>query len=535
MLSLLLLVVITAFLSRMYHKQVHQLADGWFAQGERDMQAGNVPGALTDYRNALVYNPSNTRFQFSLATALAAAGRGNEARAYLLNLLSESPGRGEVNLELARVAAQNNQTADAVRYYQGAIYGEWDADPIATRWQIRKELCEFLLDHGFVKQATPEVIALEENTPPNDVQRLKIVGQLLLRTQQWTRAQELYRDLLSTDRYDEEALAGAAKTAFELGQYSDALQYFNRLPREAVTPRISQALTTCRGACSAVDPFVAGLSAKNKALRATDALTLAQTRLQNCARQNGESLLETPPRTDLQILWAQFQRTQSDWTQRDLERFPERLDASMEFVFGVENAAQILRRAPRRRSRALAARAQHFRGEPLSEIPTPALVTARPPEDATTVGSPFPARSSFPLAGKPGPQRFSLCGRIGYSSCLRCSLESFRGLPLSVSAWRLILDANYAAGTVVVPIISASRPCAGTRRSCCGRAGDPRVSGRSWQRSESHQEQQFTFRMATCRLVTVIGKFVTSAIAIGSGQTWVPKTLRCRWAPASLH
>ena len=309
-LSLLLLVVITAFLSRMYHKQVHQLADGWFEQGERDMQAGNITGALTDYRNALVYNPSNTRFQFSLAKALAAAGHGDEARAYLLNLLSESPGRGEVNLELARIAAQNSQTADAVRYYQGAIYGEWDADPIATRWQIRKELCEFLLDHGFVKQATPEVIALAENTPPNDVQRLKIVGEFLLRTQQWTRAQELYRDLLAADRYDEEALAGAAKTAFELGQYSDALQYFNHLPRERRdAPDLANAYEMSQRVL-AVDPFVTGLSANTKAQRATAALALAQTRLQNCARQNGESLLETPPRTDLQILWVQLQRTQ---------------------------------------------------------------------------------------------------------------------------------------------------------------------------------------------------------------------------------
>src|SRR5580658_1300434 len=103
-LSLLILVVITAFLSRMYHKQVHQLADGWFAQGQHDMQVGNTTAALTDYRNALVYNPNNTRFQFSLATALAASGRGNEARGYLLNLLSDSPGKGEVNLELARIA-----------------------------------------------------------------------------------------------------------------------------------------------------------------------------------------------------------------------------------------------------------------------------------------------------------------------------------------------------------------------------------------------------------------------------------------------
>ena len=64
----------------MYHKQVHTLADGWFAQGGRDMQAGDVNGALTDYRNALAYNPSSTRFQFSLAKALAANGHGEEAR-----------------------------------------------------------------------------------------------------------------------------------------------------------------------------------------------------------------------------------------------------------------------------------------------------------------------------------------------------------------------------------------------------------------------------------------------------------------------
>ena len=337
-LALLVMVIVTAFCSRLYHKQVHTLADGWFAQGERDLQAGNVNAALTDYRNSLVYNPSNTRFQFSLAKALAAAGHGDEARAYLLNLLSESPGKGDVNLELARIAAHNNSIQDAVRYYQGAIYGEWDADPIATRWQIRRELCEYLLDRGLVKQATPEVIALVDNTPSGDTQRLKVVGQLLLRTQQWTRAQELYRDLLAVDRYDEEALAGAAKAAFQLGQYTDALQYFDRLPRDRREAADLAGPYQMSRRVLAVDPFVSGLPAKAKAQRATDALTLAQTRLQDCARENGESLLETPPRTDLQILAAQLSRMQVDWGPRDLARFPERLDASMEFVFGVENA-----------------------------------------------------------------------------------------------------------------------------------------------------------------------------------------------------
>jgi tetratricopeptide (TPR) repeat protein len=337
--ALIVMVSLTAFFSRVYHKQVHTLADGWFAQGERDMQAGNVSAALTDYRNALAYNPYNTRFQFSLAKALAASGHYEEARAYLLNLLSESPGKGEVNLELARIAAHNGSIPDAVRYYQGAIYGEWDADPIETRWQIRRELCEFLLDHGLVKQATPEVIALAENTPPGDSQRLKIVGALLLRTRQWTRAQEVYRDVFAADRYDEEALAGAAKAAFELGHYSEAMEYFNRLPRERRdAPDIAASYDTSRRVL-AVDPFLSGLPAKAKAQRAADDLVTAQARLQNCVRQNSESLQEIPPRTELQVHWAQLQRMQTDWSQPNLERYPERLDAAMEFVFGVERAA----------------------------------------------------------------------------------------------------------------------------------------------------------------------------------------------------
>src|SRR5271170_6316642 len=185
--ALVILVSVTAFLSRMYHKKVHTLADQLFAQGQLDMQQARIDAALTDYRNAIAYNPYNTKFQFALAKALAAAGHGDEARAYLLNLLAETPGSGEINLELARIAARRNSMADAMRYYQGAIYGEWDGDPMAMRWQVRRELCEALLARGEVKQAAPDVLALAQNTPAGDLPRLKIVAQLLLRTQQWNR------------------------------------------------------------------------------------------------------------------------------------------------------------------------------------------------------------------------------------------------------------------------------------------------------------------------------------------------------------
>jgi tetratricopeptide (TPR) repeat protein len=352
-LALVLLLALTALLSRLYHKKIHTLADAMFAQGEADEQAGQIKAALTDYRNALAYNPSNPLFQFHLAKALAAAGRDEEARSYLLNLLSESPGSGEVNLELARIAKNNNSMADAMRYYQGAMYGEWADDPIAMRWQVRRELCEFLLSRGAVKQAAPEVIALEENIPAGDLARLKIVGQLLLRTQQWARALEVYHTLLAAGPNDEDSLAGAAQAAFQLGQYVMAMEYFDRLPRERrEQPDFANRFDMTRQILAA-DPFLSGLTAEVRAQRVANALALAQTRAENCARQTGQSLEQAPPRTDLQRVYQQGKNVQRDWTPRYLERFPDRLDAAMAYVFSVENAAATACGEPQGDDRAL--------------------------------------------------------------------------------------------------------------------------------------------------------------------------------------
>jgi tetratricopeptide (TPR) repeat protein len=362
-LALVVLLALTALCSRLYHKKIHTLADAMFAQGEADEQASEQMAgqaqaaqlnlALTDYRNALAYNPGNPLFQFQLAEALAAAGRGEEARSYLLNLLSESPGSGEVNLELARIAAHNNSMADAMRYYQGAIYGEWTNAPIAMRWQVRRELCEFLLSRGALKQAAPEVIALQENTPAGDLARLKIVAPLLLRTQQWNRALDADRTLLAADRNDQESLAGAAQAAFQLGQYITAMEYFDQLPRERREQPDLANLFEMAGRIPAVDPFLSGLSAEVRTQRAANALALAQTRAEACASQTGQSLEQTPPRTDLQRVYQQSKSLQQDWTPRYLQRFPDRLDAAMTYVFGVENAAAIACGEPQGDDRAL--------------------------------------------------------------------------------------------------------------------------------------------------------------------------------------
>ena len=362
-LALLVLLAVSALFSRLYHKKVHTLADAMFAQGEADERtAGQMAGeaktaqlklALTDYRNALAYNPGNPMFQFHLAKALAAAGRDDEARSYLVNLLSETPGSGEINLELARIATHRKSLADAMRYYQGAIYGEWPSDPIGMRWQVRKELCEALLGRGEVKQAAPEVIALSQNTPAGDLPRLKIVGPLLLRTQQWNRALDLYRTLLDADPKDEESLVGAAEAAFELGQYITAMEYFDRLPHERrEQPDIANRYDMT-GRILAADPFLMGLPSEVRAQRVVNALALARKRAETCARQTGQSLEQVTPRTDLQRVYEQGESLQQDWTLRYMERFPDRLDAAMAYTFGVENAAAAACGEPQGDDRAL--------------------------------------------------------------------------------------------------------------------------------------------------------------------------------------
>ena len=72
LLLLLLSVMFTAFATRMYHKKYHVLGDEWFARGDQDFHSGDAAAALSDYRNALLYSPGNTNFQFHLAQALAA-------------------------------------------------------------------------------------------------------------------------------------------------------------------------------------------------------------------------------------------------------------------------------------------------------------------------------------------------------------------------------------------------------------------------------------------------------------------------------
>lgn len=342
--TLLLLLGFTAFINRLYHKKIHTLSDSWAALGDQSVKAGDLNGAISEYRNALVYSPNNAVYQFHLAQALAATGKNdNEAQNYLLNLWAESPGSGEINLELARVASHKKDGyAESLRYYHSAIDGEWTENPVSRRWEVRQELCEYLLRIGKIEQARVEVMALADNTAADDSEHQLIVGQFLLRTQDWSRALGVFRPLASGDRASAEAIAGAGTAAFNLGQYAVARDYFFKLPAERRNAADVTAMLAISHQVLAADPYLSGLSIKDRATRAENAVTTATARAQSCLAVNPHSTPNGPVAraiSQLQQNAAQFDRMQKDWNQHNLASFPDRLDDAMSLAFATESAA----------------------------------------------------------------------------------------------------------------------------------------------------------------------------------------------------
>jgi tetratricopeptide (TPR) repeat protein len=226
------LFVVTGFLSKIFHTQQASLARYWAAQGEALLRNGNAPGAIEDYRSALVYEPDDRQNEFRLAQALAAAGRTQEAQAYLVRLLELSPGNGEINRELGRLAIRAGSEQEAIDYYHGAINGAWADRPRQQRIASREELSSFLLDAGDTTHAEDELLALAATVPDDDTTDVLQAAGLFLRARNLDRALREYQIVLKSDPRNPAALAAAGTCAYQLGDYRAAEDYLSRAQRE---------------------------------------------------------------------------------------------------------------------------------------------------------------------------------------------------------------------------------------------------------------------------------------------------------------
>jgi len=319
-------------LSRVYHAQRQALGDRWFARGMSDLKAKQYETAIMDFRSALLYSRDDPSYQLNLAEALIGMKRSGEASAYLLNLWEREPENGLVNLELARIAAQQGQTEQAVRYYHDAVYSAWPGEQEPKRRDARFELVELLLGSGRRAEAQAEMIALAENAGSDPAEQAEL-GDLFLRTGDAEHALAAFRVTLRTEKNNVAALAGAGQAAFELGRYPLAQRYLQSavagdLEDTQSAERLKMTETVLR-----MDPFQRQISATERNRAVLEAFATAGQRLKACpvrpAPGSGPSSADE---------WASLS---SSVTNAGLRANPDLVESAMDVVFRIERETSL--------------------------------------------------------------------------------------------------------------------------------------------------------------------------------------------------
>jgi len=318
-------------LSRLYQNQLKSRGSTWFERGVRDLAANRVQNAVTDFQVALTYSRDNYGYELSLAEALMALNRTEEARTYLISLWQREPENGPVNLELARIYAGTGDIPRALRYYHNAIYAVWGGDADRHQRSVRVELIKFLLDHKALTQAEAELIALGRDLPDDPSQHVE-VGDFFLGIPDYDRALEQFREALEIEPGNRSALAGAGRAAFELARFPMAGRYLAAAVR--LDPNDDQTaglLEMVKSIPNLDADEISSTTERDRAVLA--AFNTAGERLRACLKTSAKTGSESLP---LEQRYSQWMARKATLTERTLREHPDQVDATMDFVFHIE-------------------------------------------------------------------------------------------------------------------------------------------------------------------------------------------------------
>lgn len=331
------LFAMTTLFSGAYRRMQAANSRHWFEQGQSQLRSGHPRQAADSFRNALSFH-RDQQYLFLLSQALVAAGEYQEARGYLLNLWDRQPGRGELNLALARLEVRTGAPDSAVRYYQNAIYGAWDSDPDRRRREVRFELADFLLGRGDRANAEADLIALTPGLPHDFTNTLR-AAQLFYAVGDRDRALHYYEEAARLKPSSSEALRGAGNTAFDLGNYALASQYLERaravsfLDEElAKQARVAEEILR-------MDPLQRGLSGAERSRRTIAAWKQAISTIRGCAQKNGLDVApNTRPQSKLLAAYSQLAALKPDMTERKLLAGTDAIEIALGRISTAESA-----------------------------------------------------------------------------------------------------------------------------------------------------------------------------------------------------
>ena len=334
------LFLVTGALIKLANDKEKSLAQYWYRRGNEDLAKARFAVAIDDFSNSLVYSRDNNLFERRLAEAFVADGRLEEARGHLEGLWDRAPSNGIVNLELARLAAKRGDAENAVRYYNNAIYGVWDGttDQQQRRRDTQFELYRFLASQGQDAQADALLMTIAAGLPANPALHVQ-VGNLLYKDGLFQRALGEFRAALQVDRSQRDALAGAGESAFQLGDYPNAVRYLDQAVRAKNPDAQARQFLDIARAVLELDPFDPRLGAGERGRRASRAFGLAVARLKSCAQEKGEDLTAKSPQTDLQNLYSRVRKTQLQSSPLYLERHTDEIAPLMDLTADLEEGA----------------------------------------------------------------------------------------------------------------------------------------------------------------------------------------------------
>jgi tetratricopeptide (TPR) repeat protein len=267
------------------HRQT--LERRWRLRGEAALANHQPLQAVDSLRSALAYAPDDRGLQIELATALAAAGQTQEAVVYFNTLHEAEPGNGMINLQLARLAAAQDNVSLAVSSYEAALDGTWNGDGVVRRRQTRLELSRYLIAQHRFDEARNQLLITAGNAADNHGLQLTVAA-LLEQAEGSADALELYRKAAAFRETRTQALVGAGRTAAVLNRYLLARNLLSQAVLQPDYNRLAEdERTAVHGLLDQATAILAlypgdNLSLHVQAVRVAHAAQLAQARLSGC-------------------------------------------------------------------------------------------------------------------------------------------------------------------------------------------------------------------------------------------------------------
>ena len=333
----LVLYGVTFFLFRSFQAHRQDLASSWAQRGRTELNSHQAPQAVASLRAALSYSPDDYDSQLLLAQALAEAGETDKATNYFLNLWSARPGDGFLNLQLARLDRQKNDSRHAIDYYRAAIFGDWrDGNGVERRREVRIELIDYLIQQKRLATARAEVLIADGNAPDTPYFNL-LFGDKLAAAQDPQDALTLYRKAIADDPRNVAALTRAGRLEFEQGNYPQAHELLAKALQETTTPEPALAAME-RDADRLVELSLSrDLPARERARHILDAAKIAEARFARCT---GNVTTPSTLPAELQALQARWKVVGDNSRRTTLVQNADGQDQLTQLIFDTERESE---------------------------------------------------------------------------------------------------------------------------------------------------------------------------------------------------